>query len=356
MTALAEKLGVPVVPMIAVQNDNKGIVDAIAVALESVGKTQSAPYLQDPDLDLTDKEAVAKADRARFSFVNQVVEKVETRKAINAGATLEDKIDSVLTKPVIGIVIFAAVMWAVFTISQTYLGPIIADWFVGYIDEFQEWVEEAMADSPALLTTIVANGIIGGVSAVIGFLPLVMVMYFLIALLEESGYMARVSVVLDPIFKRVGLSGKSVIPIVIGTGCAIPAIMSTRTIRDPRERRATAMLTSWIPCGAKIPVIALFAGAFFNGSGWVSWVSYFLGLLLIFFGALLIKGITGFKYRKSFFIMELPRYKVPSLWRATVSMLERAKAFIIKAATIILLCNLTVQVMQSFNWNFETVE
>lgn len=356
VTALAEKLGVPVVPMIAVKNDNKGIVDAIAIALESVGKTQSAPYLQDPDLDLTDKEAVAKADRVRFSFVNQVVEKVETRKAVNAGATLEDKIDSVLTKPIIGIVIFAAVMWAVFTISQTYLGPIIADWFVGYIDEFQEWVEEAMADSPALLTTIVANGIIGGVSAVIGFLPLVMVMYFLIALLEESGYMARVSVVLDPIFKRVGLSGKSVIPIVIGTGCAIPAIMSTRTIRDPRERRATAMLTSWIPCGAKIPVIALFAGAFFNGSGWVSWVSYFLGLLLIFFGALLIKGITGFKYRKSFFIMELPRYKVPSLWRATVSMLERAKAFIIKAATIILLCNLTVQVMQSFNWNFETVE
>ncbi|MBR0107761.1 MAG: ferrous iron transporter B, partial [Pyramidobacter sp.] len=180
--------------------------------------------------------------------------------------------------------------------------------------------------------------------------------YFLIALLEDCGYMSRVSAVLDPIFKRVGLSGKSVIPIVIGTGCGIPAIMACRTIRDERERRTTSMLTTFIPCGAKIPVIALFAGAFFSGAGWVSFLSYFLGLLLIFLGALMIKGITGYKYRKSFFIIEFPKWKWPSIKRAFFSMLERAKAYIIKAATIILVCNLVVQLMQTYNWHFQVVE
>ena len=183
-----------------------------------------------------------------------------------------------------------------------------------------------------------------------------MVMYFLIALLEDCGYMARVSAVMDPIFKRVGLSGKSVIPVVIGTGCGIPAIMACRTIRDERERRATSMLATFIPCGAKIPVIALFAGAFFNGAGWVSTLSYFFGLVLIFLGALLIKGITGYKYRRSFFIMELPKFKLPSLKFAFKSMMERAKAYIIKAATIILICNTVVQIMQTFNWQFQVVE
>ena len=187
-------------------------------------------------------------------------------------------------------------------------------------------------------------------------LPLVMVMYFLIALLEDCGYMARVSVVMDPIFKRVGLSGKSIIPIIISTGCGIPGIMACRTIRDERERRATAMLTTWMPCGAKIPVIALFGGVFFGGAAWVSWLMYFTGIALIFFGALLIKQITGHKYRKSFFIMELPEYKAPSIGRASLSMLGRAKAYIIKAATIILVCNAAVQIMQTFNWQFELVE
>ena len=227
---------------------------------------------------------------------------------------------------------------------------------VGWIETFQEFVADKMASAPPVLTTIIADGIIGGVGAVVGFLPLVMVMYFLIALLEDCGYMARVSAVLDPIFKRVGLSGKSVIPIVIGTGCGIPAIMACRTIRDERERRATSMLTTFIPCGAKIPVIALFAGAFFAGASWVSFVSYFLGLVLIFVGALLIKGITGYKYRKSFFIIEFPKWKLPSIKRAFFSMLERAKAYIIKAATIILVCNLVVQLMQTYNWHFQVVE
>jgi ferrous iron transport protein B len=183
-----------------------------------------------------------------------------------------------------------------------------------------------------------------------------MVMYFLLALLEDCGYMARVAVILDPIFKKVGLSGKSVIPFVIGTGCAIPGIMACRTIRNERERRATAMLTPFIPCGAKIPVISLFAGMFFPGQGWVAPLMYFSGILLIFLGALLIKWISGYKYKKSFFIIEMPEYKVPSFWGAFKSMCSRGWSYIVKAGTIILLCNAVVTIMLNFSWNFQMVD
>ena len=186
--------------------------------------------------------------------------------------------------------------------------------------------------------------------------PLVMVMYFLIALLEDCGYMARASVVLDPIFKKVGLSGKSVIPFVITTGCAIPGVMASRTIRNERERRATAMLAPFMPCGAKLPVIALFAGAFFADEWWVSPLMYFSGIVLIFLGALLVNKIAGYKARKSFFIIELPEYKVPSLVRALQTMCSRGWSYIVKAATIILLCNTAVQIMQTFTWSFKVAE
>ena len=350
---LSERLKCPVFETISIEN--KGLKEMITKAISLEGTMQEAPYLQ-ADIDLHDKDAVDKEDRKRYEFVNSIVADVETRKSKSSETTSSDKLDAVLTNPVIGILVFAAVMYFVFWVSQAWLGPLVADWLVGWIETFQGWVAGQLENSPPLLSTILADGIIGGVGAVVGFLPLVMVMYFLIALLEDCGYMARVSAVMDPIFKRVGLSGKSVIPVIIGTGCGIPAVMSCRTIRDERERRATAMLTTFIPCGAKIPVIALFAGAFFAGAGWVSTVSYFVGLVLIFLGALLIKWVTGYKYRKSFFIMELPKWKTPSLKFAFKSMMERAKAYIIKAATIILVCNLVVQLMQSYNWHFQLVE
>ena len=350
--ALSQKLNCPVIKTTAIEQ--KGLKDVIAAAVELNGKNQKAPYLQ-ADIDLHDKNAVDAEDRKRFDYVNGLVKDVEVRAVKSSETTKSDKVDAILTNPIIGIIIFAAVMFGVFWVSQTWLGPLVADWLVGYIEMFQEWVASQLEATP-LLSTIIADGIVGGVGAVVGFLPLVMIMYFLIALLEDCGYMARVSAVMDPIFKRVGLSGKSVIPIVIGTGCGVPAIMACRTIRDERERRATAMLTTFIPCGAKIPVIALFAGAFFNGAAWVSTISYFLGLALIFLGALLVKAVTGYKYRKSFFIMEFPKYKAPSLGFAFKSMMERAKAYIVKAATIILICNLVVQLMQTYNWQFQVVE
>ena len=267
-----------------------------------------------------------------------------------------DKIDAFLTNKWLGIPIFAVVMFLVFQISQAWVGPFLADILVGWIENFQGFVGELMINTAPILQSLVVDGIIGGVGAVVGFLPLVLVMYFLIALLEDCGYMARVSVVLDPIFKKVGLSGKSVISFIIGTGCAIPGIMACRTIRNERERRATAMLTPFMPCGAKLPIIALFAGAFFGDSPWVGTLMYFVGIIIIFLGALLINKITGYKNKKSFFIIELPEYKAPSLKRAFFSMCSRGWAYIVKAGTIILVCNTAIQIMQSFNWSFQMVE
>ena len=352
---LSEKLGCPVVKTISTSSGHEGLKEAVNAAAALKGKGQKAPYVQE-DIDLHDKNAVEAADRKRFGFVNGIVKEVEKRKVLTKDKNFQDKIDAVITHKIIGIPIFAVVMFLVFYISQSTVGTWIADWLVAWIERFQGWAGDMMADANPFLSAILVDGIIGGVGAVVGFLPLVMVMYFLIALLEDCGYMARATVVLDPIFKRVGLSGKSVIPMVIGTGCAIPGVMASRTIRNERERRTTAMLTPFMPCGAKLPVIALFAGAFFSDSSWVGPLMYLVGIVLILLGALLVKRITGQKYRKSFFIIELPEYKVPSLKRAVVSMLERGKAYIIKAGTIILVCNTVVQVMQSFNWQLQLVE
>ena len=352
---LSEKLGCPVIKTISTSSGHEGLKETVNAAAALRGKGQKAPYVQG-DIDFKDKTAVEAADRKRFEFVNGIVKQVEKRKVFTKDRNVQDKIDGIITHKIIGIPIFAAVIFLVFYISQTTLGTWIADWLVAWIETFQGWVGGLMENANPLLYALLVDGIIGGVGAVVGFLPLVMVMYFLIALLEDCGYMARATVVLDPIFKRVGLSGKSVIPMVIGTGCAIPGIMACRTIRNERERRTTAMLTPFMPCGAKIPVIALFAGAFFADAWWVSATMYLVGILLVLLGALLVKKITGQKYRKSFFIIELPEYKFPSLKRACGSMLERGKAYIVKAGTIILVCNTVVQIMQSFNWQFQLVE
>ncbi len=361
--SLSEKLGCPVVDTIS--TNSQGLDALVAKAVSLIGKEQKAPYTQ-PEVDMNNREAVKESDKKRYAFVNKIVASVEKRKIHTNQLNKQDKIDDILTNKWLGIPIFAVVMWAVFWISQVAVGPFLAEGgelfgkeipgLVTFIEMFGEWVGGLMADTAPILQTIVIDGMIGGVGAVIGFLPLVMVMYFLLALLEECGYMARVSVVLDPIFKRVGLSGKSVIPLVVGTGCAIPGIMACRTIRDERERRATAMLTPFIPCGAKIPVIALLAGLFFPESSWVSPLMYFMGIAIVFFGALLIKWISGYKYKKSFFIIELPEYKIPSVWNAVKAMCSRGWSYIVKAGTIILVCNAVVTIMLNYSWTLQTVD
>lgn len=352
---LEEKLGCPVIQTVSISADHSGLKEVVAKAVAAKGSKQAVPYVQDT-IDLSNRAEAEAADRKRFDFVKEIVNAVEKRKVLTTVKTSQDKLDEVLTNPWLGIPVFAVVMFLVFYISQSTVGTWIADWLVGRIDTFREWVAGLVEGANPILQSLLVDGIIGGVGAVVGFLPLVMVMYFLIALLEDCGYMARATVVLDPIFKRAGLSGRSVIPMVIGTGCAIPGIMACRTIRNERERRATAMLTPFMPCGAKLPVIALFVGAFFPDMPWVGTLMYFAGILLILLGALLVKGITGHRFRKSFFIIELPEYKLPSLKRAVISMLGRGKAYIVKAGTIILVCNTVVQMMQSFNWKMQVVE
>ena len=357
--ALSERLGCQVTETSSI--NGSGLETLIKTALSVVGKNQSAPYSQG-ELAPMDKETAIEADKKRFAFVNKIVKDVEKRKHITANRNFSDKIDAVITSKWAGIPIFAAVMFLVFQISQAWLGAWIAEGvevgevaipgLVTLIDMFKEWVGGLLEGGNAFLVALLTEGIIGGVSAVVGFLPLVMVMYFLIALLEDCGYMARVSVVLDPIFKKVGLSGKSVIPFVVGTGCAVPGVMACRTIRDERERRATAMLAPFMPCGAKLPVIALFAGAFFDGASWVGTLMYFVGIAVILVGAVVVKRITGSK-KRSYFIIELPEYKLPSLLAACKSMLSRGWSYIVKAGTVILLCNAVVYVMQSFNFRLQ---
>ena len=353
VSALSQKLGCPVVE--TVSTNGEGLTAVVRAAVDAQGKGQMAPYNQGA-VDFSHKESVVAADKKRFEFVNSIVSQVETRKVLTKERNFQDKIDDILTNRFLGLPIFAVVMFLVFDISQSSLGPYLADTLVAWLETFQGWMGELVSDAAPILQALLIDGIIGGVIAVIGFLPLVMVMYFLIALLEDCGYMARATIVLDPIFKKVGLSGKSVIPFVIGTGCAIPGVMACRTIRNERERRATAMLTPFMPCGAKLPVIALFAGAFFADASWVGTLMYFVGIALILLGALLVNRIAGHRSRKSFFIMELPEYKLPSVKRAFLSMCSRGWAYIVKAGTIILLCNTLVQIMQTFNWSFQEAE
>ena len=355
VAALSEILGCPVVETVSVDRDNEDLVKLVKLAISVVGKNQAAPYHQ-TEAQLHSKLEAQIEDRKRFAFVNKVVAQVERRKVRTRDYNTQDKIDAILTHPVVGIAVFALVMFLVFDISQATLGPWLADVLVGWLEAFQETVAGLVCGAAPIVQALLIDGVIGGVAAVVGFLPLVMVMYFLIALLEDCGYMARATVVLDPIFKKVGLSGKSVIPFVVGTGCSIPGIMACRTIRDQRERRAAAMLTPFMPCGAKLPVIALFAGAFFEDAAWVGTLMYFMGIALILLGAVLVNKITGNRKKTVFFIMELPEYKLPSLKRAFGSMCSRGWSYVVKAGTVILVCNTVVQIMQTFTWSLQEAE
>ncbi len=359
---LSEKLGCPVVETAAAKS--RGISALVDAARAAAGKRQSAPY-QD-HADFSDKESVEASDKARFDFVNSIVADVETRTVLTKSANIQDKIDAIITNWWVGLPIFAVVMFLVFQISQAWVGAWLAEgldlpngfhiWgLVDCINWFKQIVEGWMGGANIFLKAIVLEGLIEGVAAVVGFLPLVMVMYFLIALLEDCGYMARATVVLDPIFKKVGLSGKSVIPFVVGTGCAVPGVMACRTIKNERERRATAMLAPFMPCGAKLPVISLFVGAFFPGNAWVGTIMYFAGIVIILLCALLVKAITGRVGKKSYFIIEMPEYKTPSIPRAFTSMIQRGWSYIVKAGTVILVSNFIIYMMQSFNWSFELV-
>lgn len=355
LNKLSDKLDCPVVLTSATRK--KGFDKLIKAAINQA-KEKRISKIDFLHQDIVDKESEDQINQDRFKFVDSIVEQVEIRKTMTNQRNLQDKIDDILTHKFFGIVIFAIIIYGVFFISQVGPGVYIADLLVGALESFQEFLGNLLTNQGEninIFTSILIDGILGGLIAVISFLPLVMVMYFLIALLEDCGYMARASVVLDPIFKKVGLSGKSVIPFVIGTGCAIPGIMACRTIRDEKERRVTAMLTPFMPCGAKLPVISLFAGVFFANSWLVGASMYLVGLVIIFLSALLINIINNYQGKKSYFIMELPEYKVPSITKSFKSMCSRGWAYIVKAGTIILVCNFIIHVMQNFNFQLQVV-
>ncbi len=346
---LGELLNCAVVSTISTVSSSNGLMGLVSEAAKVSGTKQLSPQIDFGGMK--DEQA----DVKRYEFVNSVVEKVEKRVIDSAKQTRQDKADRIIASPWFGIPIFIAVIWVVFSISQAWVGPWMAAILGGWIDAFHGWVAGLMGDSVnPVVSALLLDGIIGGVGAVIGFLPLIMLLFFSLALLEDCGYMARVAVIMDRYFKKIGLSGRSIIPMVIGTGCAVPGIMASRTIKDERQRRTTAMLTPFMPCGAKLPIIALFAGIFFGGQGWIGTSMYFLGIVIIALGGLMIRKMNGDK-SKSHFIIELPEYRIPSVKRALLSVMNRSKAFIIKAGTIILICNALVQLLQSFNWQFAVV-
>ncbi len=353
---LSELIKCPVVRTIAVSGRKNGLSELIDTVIEAGSKNKAQESLGIQAAGISDNRDEAEAsDKKRFEIIKAITEQVERKTADSAGQTAQDKFDRVIAHKWLGIPVFAAVIWLVFSISQSWAGPWLADILVGWIDAFYGLVEGVLGDAVnPVLSSLLLDGIIGGVGAVVGFLPLIMVLFFMLAILEDCGYMARVAVVMDRFFKKIGLSGKSMIPMIVSTGCAIPGIMATRTIRDERQRRTTAMLTPFMPCGAKLPIIALFSGVFFGGRAWVGTSMYFLAILVIILSGLVIRKITG-DNSQSYFIMELPEYRLPNLKRAVVSMFSRARAFIIKAGTIILVCNTIVQLLQTFSWRLQAV-
>jgi len=295
-------------------------------------------------------------DQTRQRFISELVAKIRVQNHDTSRITLSDKVDRIVAHKYIGLPIFFLIMWAVYAFSIEGLGGYVSGYFNDTI--FGEIIPNVLngffesVNVNPLLQALIVDGAIGGVGAVIGFLPLIMVLFFCLSLLEDSGYMARVAVLMDRYFKKIGLSGKSIIPMIVGSGCSIPGIMSTRTIEDENEKKITTILTPFVPCGAKLPIITLFSMAFFPNSSWVGPSMYILAFALIIIGGLLLKRLFVWE-SATHFILELPEYKIPSLKNAFMQMLDKAKGFIIKASTIILVMNTLVWFMQAYGFDFK---
>lgn len=349
---LEKELNCKVVEISAAKNE--GLKNLINVACESSKLKEQKNLFK----ELSNIHNEEKQDKKRYSIVNNIISKVENRIIRHNEETLEDKIDKFVTNPIIGTGLFILIMAFIFDLSINTLGPLVADALVGFIENFQNAVSGQLASmgTSDFLNSLLTDGIIGGVGAVVGFVPLVMVLMFMLSLVEDSGFMARIALIFDPLFRKVGLSGKSIIPMIVGYGCSIPGIMATRTIKDEKQRRLTAMLTPFVPCGAKIPIIALFTAAFFKEQGYMFPLTYIVAFTVIICVGLILKKVTGADNIKNYFIIELPQYRIPSIKRAFFKMLETGKDFITRAGTIIIVCNTVVFIMSSFNFKLQLVE
>lgn len=352
VSKLEKELNCKVVEISAAKNE--GLKNLINVASESSKLKEQKNLFK----ELSNIHNEEKQDKKRYSIVNNIISKVENRIIRHNEETLEDKIDRFVTNPIIGTGLFILIMAFIFDLSINTLGTLVADALVGFIENFQNAVSGQLASmgTSDFLNSLLTDGIIGGVGAVVGFVPLVMVLMFMLSLVEDSGFMARIALIFDPLFRKVGLSGKSIIPMIVGYGCSIPGIMATRTIKDEKQRRLTAMLTPFVPCGAKIPIIALFTAAFFPEQGYMFPLTYIVAFTVIICVGLILKKVTGADNIKNYFIIELPQYRIPSIKRAFFKMLETGKDFITRAGTIIIVCNTVVFIMSSFNFKLQLVE
>ena len=352
VSKLEKELNCKVVEISAAKNE--GLKNLINVASESSKLKEQKNLFK----ELSNIHNEEKQDKKRYSIVNNIISKVENRIIRHNEETLEDKIDRFVTNPIIGTGLFILIMAFIFDLSIHTLGPLVADALVGFIENFQNAVSGQLASmgTSDFLNSLLTDGIIGGVGAVVGFVPLVMVLMFMLSLVEDSGFMARIALIFDPLFRKIGLSGKSIIPMIVGYGCSIPGIMATRTIKDEKQRRLTAMLTPFVPCGAKLPIIALFTAAFFKEQGYMFPLTYIVAFTVIICVGLILKKVTGADNIKNYFIIELPQYRIPSIKRAFFKMLETGKDFITRAGTIIIVCNTVVFIMSSFNFKLQLVE
>lgn len=306
-----------------------------------------------------DDDAESIITTERYDYIGEITASC-VKKKNNSNLTTSDKIDKVVTNRWLALPIFALVMLGIYYIAVTTIGTIATDWvndtlFAELIQgNVSNWLMNMQVAD--WLHGLIVDGIIGGVGAVLGFVPQIMVLFFLISLLEDCGYMARVAFIMDRIFRRFGLSGKSFIPMLIGSGCSVPAVMASRTIENDRDRKMTIMLTPFIPCSAKLPVFALLAGAFFPSQPWAAPSMYFLGIAMVILSGIILKKTKLFKGDPAPFVMELPQYRIPSLKGLLIHMWDRGKAFIIKAGTIIFVASGLIWFLQSFSWSLQMVD
>ena len=299
-----------------------------------------------------DTESIITNERYVYisSIIGECVKKANSKEKL----TVSDKIDKIVTNRFAALPIFALVMWLVYYVSVTTVGAFLTDWTNDTL--FGEWIvpgAQSLFEGIGCadwLTGLIVDGIISGVGAVLGFVPQMLVLFLFLAVLESCGYMARVAFIMDRIFRKFGLSGKSFIPMLIGSGCGVPGIMASRTIENDRDRKMTIMTTTFVPCGAKLPIIALIAGAFFDNAGWVSWSAYFVGVAAIICSGIILKKTKMFAGDPAPFVMELPAYHMPTVINVLRSMWERGWSFIKKAGTIILLSTIVLWFLMSFGW------
>ena len=289
----------------------------------------------------------------RYVYISSIIDACYTKNKKKTMST-SDKIDKWVTNRWLALPIFALVMFIVYYVSVTTVGGILTDWTNDTL--FAEWIVPGVQSAlesvncADWLTSLIADGVVSGVGAVLGFVPQMLVLFIFLAFLESCGYMARVAFIMDRIFRKFGLSGKSFIPMLIGSGCGVPGVMASRTIENDRDRKMTIMTTTFVPCGAKLPIIALIAGAFFQNAGWVSWSAYFVGIAAIICSGIILKKTKMFAGEPAPFVMELPAYHWPTVGNVLRSMWERGWSFIKKAGTIILLSTIVLWFLQGFGW------